>query len=121
MQTQKISKRHGFLSLIIVHVVLLCAGFNLSLREVEGMMLNRGVDVSYETILRRNVKFGPRIAHVLRLRQPHLADFRAAYNFSRRLKTLNGLTLYAYICKIWTSEPDRFNINPIHQLPRLNT
>ena len=50
----------------------------------------------------------------------HLADFMAAYNFARRLKTLNGLTPYEYICKIWTSEPDRFIINPIHQMPGLN-
>ena len=51
----------------------------------------------------------------------HLADFMAAYNFARRLKTLSGLTLYEYICKIWTSEPDRFILNPLHQMPGLNT
>jgi hypothetical protein len=45
----------------------------------------------------------------------HLADFMAAYNFARRLKA------YEYICKIWTSEPDRFILNPIFQMPRLNT
>jgi hypothetical protein len=50
----------------------------------------------------------------------HLADFMAAYNFARRLKTLGGLTSYAYICKIWTSEPDRFILDPIHQMPGLN-
>ena len=50
----------------------------------------------------------------------HLADFLAAYNFARRLKTLNGLTPYEYICKIWTSEPDRFILDPIHQMPGLN-
>lgn len=44
----------------------------------------------------------------------HLADFMAAYNFARRLKTLGGLTPYEYICKIWTSEPNRFILNPIH-------
>ncbi|KID12324.1 hypothetical protein P279_29050 [Rhodobacteraceae bacterium PD-2] len=43
-----------------------------------------------------------------------------AYNFARRLKTLNGLTPYEYICNIWTSEPDRFILNPIHQMPGLN-
>jgi transposase InsO family protein len=32
----------------------------------------------------------------------HLADFLTAYNLARRLKTLNGLTPYDYICKIWT-------------------
>ena len=36
----------------------------------------------------------------------HLADFVAAYNFARRLKTLKGLTPYEYICKVWTKEPD---------------
>lgn len=51
----------------------------------------------------------------------HLADFLDAYNFARRLKTLSGLTPYEYICKIWTSEPDRFILNPIHQMPGLNT
>ncbi|GLQ66598.1 hypothetical protein GCM10007870_21820 [Gluconobacter kondonii] len=50
----------------------------------------------------------------------HLNDFMAAYNFGRRLKTLNGLTPYEYVCKIWTSEPERFIINPTHQIPGLN-
>ncbi|PTN01045.1 hypothetical protein C8N32_11850, partial [Rhodovulum imhoffii] len=31
------------------------------------------------------------------------------------------LTPYEYICKVWTSEPDRFILNPIHQMPGLNT
>ena len=30
----------------------------------------------------------------------HLHDFIRAYNFARRLKTLNGLTPYEYLCKI---------------------
>jgi len=30
----------------------------------------------------------------------HLADFMAAYNFARRLKTLSGLTPCEYIAKI---------------------
>lgn len=51
----------------------------------------------------------------------HLNDFMAAYNFGRRLKTLNGLTPYEYVCKIWTSEPERFIINPTHQIPGPNT
>ena len=51
----------------------------------------------------------------------HLADFMAAYNFARRLKTLNGLTPYEYIARIWTSEPDRFIVNPLHQMLGLNT
>ena len=51
----------------------------------------------------------------------HLADFLAASSFARRPKTLSGLTPYEYIAKIWTSEPERFIVDPIHQMPRLNT
>jgi len=51
----------------------------------------------------------------------HLADFISAYNFGRRLKTLKGLTPYEFICKCWTSEPERFTLNPINQMPGLNT
>ena len=54
------------------------------------------------------------------LRQ-HLADFVTAYNFARRLKTLRGLTPYEAICKAWTTEPQPFISNPIHQSPRPNT
>jgi transposase InsO family protein len=51
----------------------------------------------------------------------HLADFVLAYNFARRLKTLKGLTPYEHICKCWTNEPERFTLNPVHQMPGLNT
>lgn len=44
----------------------------------------------------------------------------AACNSGRRLKTLNGLTPYEYIRKIWTSEPGKFTLNPIHHIPGLN-
>jgi transposase InsO family protein len=53
------------------------------------------------------------------LRQ-HLADFVAAYNFARRLKTLRGLTPYEAICKAWTAEPSRFIHDPHHQIPGPN-
>jgi transposase InsO family protein/transposase len=51
----------------------------------------------------------------------HLAEFVTAYNFARRLKTLKGLTPYEYICQAWTKESQRFNLNPPHQMPGLNT
>ena len=52
--------------------------------------------------------------------RPHLSDFVTAYNFARRLKTLKGLTPYEFICKRWTLEPERFRLNPLHQMPGLN-
>ena len=50
----------------------------------------------------------------------HLANFVDAYNFARRLKTLKGLTPYEFIAKAWTKEPERFRLDPIHQMPGLN-
>lgn len=50
------------------------------------------------------------------LRQ-HLGDFITAYNFARRLKTLQGLTPYEFICRLWEKEPSRFIQNPHHQTP----
>jgi transposase InsO family protein len=44
----------------------------------------------------------------------HLADFLAAYNFAKRLKTLQGLTPHEYVSKIWTEDPARFRADPIH-------
>jgi hypothetical protein len=50
----------------------------------------------------------------------HLGDFVQACNFARRLKTLKGLTPYEFICNAWTTEPQRFTLNPLHQMPGLN-
>jgi Integrase core domain len=54
------------------------------------------------------------------LRQ-HLADFVKAYNFARHLKTLKGLTPFEYICKSWTSQPEKFSLDPLQQIPGLNS
>ena len=51
----------------------------------------------------------------------NLHDFINAYNYGRRLKTLKGLTPFEYICKIWTTEPNRFILDPTHQMPGLNS
>ncbi len=49
----------------------------------------------------------------------HLDDFLSACNFARRLKILQGLTPYEYICKVWTLEPQGFKIDPYHQITGL--
>src|SRR5438874_10515011 len=51
----------------------------------------------------------------------HLVDFVTAYNFARRLKILKGLSPYEYICSTWTKESGRFILDPIQQMPGLNT
>lgn len=50
----------------------------------------------------------------------HIDDFVTACNFGRRLKTLKGLTPHEFVCKCWTSEPQRFKRDPIHHMPGLN-
>ena len=67
---------------------------------------------------------GDRQAISLRVARPARSASRrlvAAYNFARRLKTLNGLTPYEFICKRWTIDPERFRLNPLQQMPGLNT
>jgi hypothetical protein len=51
----------------------------------------------------------------------HVHAFLTAYNFAKRLKTLRGLTPYEYISKVWTTQPNRFRLNPLHPTVGLNT
>jgi hypothetical protein len=51
----------------------------------------------------------------------HPQNFVDAYNFARRRKTLRGLTPYEFVCKAWTSQPQRFKLNPLQQTPGLNS
>jgi transposase-like protein len=43
----------------------------------------------------------------------HLNIFVQAYNFAKRLKPLNGLTPYKYICQQWQEHPELFLTRPI--------
>ncbi|MBL3671367.1 IS6 family transposase [Streptomyces sp. M2CJ-2] len=59
---------------VIAHCVWLYHRFPLSFREVEELMLQRGVVVSHETIRRWCAKFGQVYAHGLRRRRPRPGD-----------------------------------------------
>jgi hypothetical protein len=50
----------------------------------------------------------------------HLYTCLNAYNFAKRLKTLQGLTPSEYIIKCWQKEPERFHTNPCHHTVGLN-
>src|SRR5260370_3566882 len=60
---------HQFPPALIQHAVWLYLRFTLSYRDVEDLLAERGVEVSYETIRRWVRKFGPVFAK--RLRQAH--------------------------------------------------
>jgi transposase-like protein len=62
--------RHQFPAAVIRHAVWLYARFTLSFRDVEDLLAERGLDVSYETVRRWVLKFEPLFARELRRRRP---------------------------------------------------
>ena len=72
--TRSLYKRHRYPAEIIAHSVWLYYRFTLSLRDVEELMLARGVVVSHESIRTWCAKFGPEYAHGLRRRAPQPGD-----------------------------------------------
>ena len=66
--------RHRFPPEIISHAVWLYHRFCLSFRDVEDLLAERGVIVSYEAIRYWCAKFGPKYAHRARRRQGQLGD-----------------------------------------------
>jgi transposase-like protein len=62
--------RHQFPPVVIQHAVWLYIRFTLSFRDVEDLLAERGLAVSYETIRRWVLKFGPATARRLRQRRP---------------------------------------------------
>jgi putative transposase len=69
MTQPKLYKRHRFPPEIIQYAVWLCHRFALSHRDIEDLMSQRGVEVSYEAIRLWCNKFGPKYAQ--RLRRKH--------------------------------------------------
>jgi putative transposase len=60
---------HQFPPEIIRHAVWLYLRFTLSFRDVEDLLAERGLEVSYETVRRWVLKFGPLFAKELRRRR----------------------------------------------------
>src|SRR5882724_3334513 len=63
-------RRHRFPPVVIQHAVWLYLRFTLSYRDVEDLLAERGLDISYETFRSWVLKFGPVIARRLRRRRP---------------------------------------------------
>lgn len=86
-------KGHRFPVEIISHCVWLYHRFPLSFREVEELMLERGVIVSYETIRRWCAKFGPAYAAGLRRRRARPGD---TWHLDEVFITINGRRHYLW-------------------------
>ncbi len=73
---QKISyRRHRFPPHLIQHAIWLYAQFSLSYRDIEDLSAERGLDISYETVRRWFLKFGPGVARNLRQSRPTPSDY----------------------------------------------
>src|ERR1700720_1912344 len=67
-------RRYRFPPVVIQHAVWLYLRFTLSYRDVEELLAERGLDISYETVRCWVLKFGPVIARRLRRRRPRPSD-----------------------------------------------
>lgn len=66
--------RHRFPPAVISHAVWMYHRFSLSFRDVEDLLAERGIVVSYESIRRWCLKFGPRFQRALKKREGQLGD-----------------------------------------------
>jgi putative transposase len=86
-------KGHRYPAEIIAHCVWLYHRFPLSFRDVEQLMLVRGVIVTDETIRQWCAKFGPVYAAGLRRRPPRPGD---TWHLDEVFVTLNGRWHYRW-------------------------
>ena len=91
---QKISyARYRFPPVIIQHSVWLYFRFPLSYRDVEDLLAERGIDVSYETVRRWALKFGQAYARKLMHTRPR-PDGR--WHLDEMFVSINGKRMYLW-------------------------
>ncbi len=86
-------RRYRFPSSIIQHSVWLYFRFPLSYRDVEDLLAERGVEVSYETVRRWALKLGQVYARKLRRLRPR-ADYR--WHLYDVFVSINGKRMYLW-------------------------
>jgi transposase-like protein len=86
-------KRHRFPPETIRLAVWLYYRFTLSLRDVEEMLAERGIDVTYETIRCWTMKFGPAIAANIRRARPR-AD--SVWHLDEMVVRIRGQRMYMW-------------------------
>ena len=86
-------KRHRFPAEIISHCVWLYFCLPLSYRQVELVMAQRGIDVTYEAIRQWCRKFGQQYANELKRRRPKPGD---KWHLDEVFLKINGKTQYLW-------------------------
>ncbi len=84
---------HRFPLEIISYAVWLYYRFSLSLRDVEELLAERGVVVSYETVRQWTLKFGQMYANELRRRRAQTGD---KWHLDEVFLSINGKTRYLW-------------------------
>jgi putative transposase len=85
--------RHRFPPEVIRHAIWLYARFTLSYRDVEELLAERGFDVSYETVRRWVLKFGPAFARNLPRLRPRPAD---TWHLDEMVVSIRGRRMYLW-------------------------
>src|SRR4028119_1692120 len=83
--------RHRFPPEVIRHAVWLYLRFTLSFRDVEELLVERGLEVSYETVRRWAVKFGPMFARNLRRLRPKPSN---TWHLDEMVVSIQGQRMY---------------------------
>jgi putative transposase len=86
-------KRHRFPPDIIRLGVWLYYRFTLSLRDVEELLAERGIDVTYETVRCWANKFGPAIAANIRRRRPRPDS---VWHLDEMVVRINGMRMFMW-------------------------
>ena len=86
-------KRHRFPPEIIQHAVWLYFRFTLSFRDVEDLLAERGLDVSYESIRYWVLKFGKQYARKINRRRPRP---NCRWHLDEVFVSINGKRMYLW-------------------------
>jgi transposase-like protein len=85
--------RHQFPPEIIRHAVWLYLRFTLSYRDVEELLAERGLNISYETVRRWVLKFGPAFARNLRRLRPKPSS---TWHLDEMMASIQGQRMYLW-------------------------
>src|SRR5260370_17019909 len=86
-------RRHRFPPVVIQHAIWLCLRFPLSYRDVEDLLAERGLDISYESVRSWVLKFGPAIARALRRCRPRPSD---RWHLDEKVVRIAGKHMYLW-------------------------
>lgn len=90
-------RRHRFSPDIIQYAVWLNCRFTLSYRDIEDLLAERGIDISYETVRRWVLKFGTLFARRLRRLQPRP---HSQWHLDEVFVSIGGYQMY-----LWRARP----------------